>query len=327
MEGLAEILISPVNMIFDCAGMFLSSLSDGGVLSAAGSGVTIAFASGALSTAGVTDGVRAAVRRWHGGIDDRFGNIDNLVNLVTEHRTKWAIPPDLLSQLTGNRNGLQTLINKCRTTSGSSADRAQRNSLLKSTTDLCLLRVKTWAYGAFSAGVMTADDIHRIGFLLPGEYGGHHERTDATDITPEVKVKIVNEDFIHVVIDRSAGENAAQVKHGWPPGVRYALIVITADDGKTEICRRLITRLHNDIQMPAGSHGRQFIIKASFLKHIDDEPRFGNESTFSMPRTTEDLVAGLDRRHHVEAEMQRQEIERLRREVERLQAALDAKKN
>jgi hypothetical protein len=48
--------------------------------------------------------------------------------------------------------------------------------------------------------------------------------------------------------------------------------------------------------------GRQFIIKASFLKHVNDEPRFGNEPTFSMPLTTEDLAATLDRQHHEEYE-------------------------
>ncbi|MDR1223105.1 MAG: hypothetical protein LBL07_09570 [Tannerella sp.] len=42
------------------------------------------------------------------------------------------------------------------------------------------------------------------------------DRTEATDIVAEVKVKVVNEDFIRVVVDRSAGENAAQVAHGWP---------------------------------------------------------------------------------------------------------------
>jgi hypothetical protein len=93
--------------------------------------------------------------------------------------------------------------------------------------------------------------VHLLGFLLPGESGGHRDRTEATDVTAEVKVSVVNEDFIRVVIDQSAGENAAQVAHGWPPGVRNALIVITAADGKTEVYRQLTTRLHNDIQMPA----------------------------------------------------------------------------
>ncbi|MDR0610119.1 MAG: hypothetical protein LBG58_08420, partial [Planctomycetaceae bacterium] len=169
-------------------------------------------------------------------------------------------------------------------------------------------------------GNMTADDVHLLGFLLPGETGGRHNRTEATDITAEVKVKVINEDFIRVVIDQSAGENAGQVAHGWPPGVKNALIVITAADGKTEILRQWTTRLHNDIQMPDGSHGKQFIIKASFLKHIDDEPRFGNEPTFSMPLTTEDLAAALDRQHHEDFETQLQEIERQRQEIERLHA-------
>jgi hypothetical protein len=44
--------------------------------------------------------------------------------------------------------------------------------------------------------------------------------------------------------------------------------------------------------MPDDSHGKQFFIKASFLHHIDDAPRFIPQPTFSMPLTTEDLAAG-----------------------------------
>jgi hypothetical protein len=135
-------------------------------------------------------------------------------------------------------------------------------------------------------------------------------------IKAEVKVSIVNEDFIRVVIDQSAGENAAQVVHGWPPGVKNALIVITADDGKTEVYRQFTTRLHNDIRMPANSRGKLFIIKASFLKHIDDKPRFSNAPTFSMPLTTNDLAIILDRQVHEEYEVHVREIERQRQEVE-----------
>ncbi|MDR1896653.1 MAG: hypothetical protein LBR10_07685, partial [Prevotellaceae bacterium] len=271
------------------------------------------------------EGVLATVRRWHGSIDDQFANIDNLVNIIEAH-PEWVLPGTMLADLTANRNALQTLINKCRSTAGSAADRTLRNTLLKSTVGLCLLQVRVWAYGEFTAGAMTADDVHLLGFLLPGEVGGHHDRTEATDVTAEVKVSIVNEDFVRVVIDRSAGENAAQVTHGWPTGVKNALIVITAADGKTEVYRQLTTRLHNDIQMPDGSHGKQFIIKASFLKHISDEPRFGNEPTFSMPLTTADLAATLDRQHHEEFEAQIQEVERQRQEIERLHAELEAKK-
>jgi hypothetical protein len=44
--------------------------------------------------------------------------------------------------------------------------------------------------------------------------------------------------------------------------------------------------------MPPGSHGKQFVIRAAFLKHPDDVPYFGNSPTFSMPLTTGDLAAG-----------------------------------
>jgi hypothetical protein len=94
-----------------------------------------------------------------------------------------------------------------------------------------------------------------------------------------------------------------------------AVIVITAADGVTEVYRQMTDRLHNDIKMPAGSHGKQFIIKAAFLKHVNDEPKFGNEPTFSMPLTTEDLAAELDRQHHEEFEARMREVERQRIEI------------
>jgi hypothetical protein len=79
--------------------------------------------------------------------------------------------------------------------------------------------------------------------------------------------------------------------------VRNILIVITSSDGKTEVYRQVTSRLHNDIRMPNGSHGKQFIIKASFLKHVDDEPRFGNEPTFSMPLSTVSITKNLKRKY------------------------------
>ncbi|MDR1155668.1 MAG: hypothetical protein LBL04_13260, partial [Bacteroidales bacterium] len=190
MENLVGILINGVNPVFELSGSFLSSLLDGGLLPAVGSGVTMAFAAGAVPGGGsssITAGILASVHRWHGGIDDQFGNIDNAVILLTEHQTPWQVPSDLLTLLTGNRDDLQKLINKCRTTSASSSDRAQRNTLLKTTVGMCLFRVKIWAYGTYMSGVMTADDVHRLGFLLPGETGGHRDRTEAIDIKAESK--------------------------------------------------------------------------------------------------------------------------------------------
>jgi hypothetical protein len=324
MNKLIEILIPLVSTIFEQVSTFLSSLADAAALPAGAGSVTIAIAAGTLAY--IPEGVLSVIRRWHSNTDNQYSNIDNLVNLITANQPAWVIPADLLAQLTANRNRLQTLIGKCRSVSGSTADRAERNTLLKSTVKLCLVQVRIWAYGKYADGVLTADHVHQLGFRLPGEAGGYRKHTEAINVMPEVKVKVINEDFIRVVIDHSAGENAAQVKHGWPPGVRNALIVITAADGMTDVCHRFTTRLRNNIEVPKGSHGKQFIIKASFLRHISDEPLFGNEQTFSMPLSTEDLVIG-ERKYHEEFAAQARELERQRLEIERLQAELHSIKN
>ena len=309
MKRTFKVSIVSVALIVCSASVIFASEADAKGLYAVADSAALLYASVgglifalAFSLSAVPASVLAGIRKWHGSIDDQFDNINNLVNTIEAHSSTWTIPADLLAELTSNRDQLQLLINKCRSNSGSASDRTVRNSLLKSTASLCLTRVKSWSYGEYYAGVMTIDDVHLLGFLLPGETGGHHGRTDASDTLAEVKVKIISEDFIRVVIDQSVDENAARVRHGWPNGVSQALIVILSADGKTEILRRMTTRLHTDIQMPANSRGKLFIAKAAFLKHVDDEPKFGPEPTFSMPLTTEDLTSILDRQHHEEFE-------------------------
>jgi hypothetical protein len=137
-----------------------------------------------------------------------------------------------------------------------------------------------------------------------------------------VKVKIVNEDAITVIVDQSVGEDAARVVRGWPRGVKFALIVILAADGVSEIIRIMTTTIYNDIRMPSGSHGKQFLVKVSFLIHVDDEPLFGTEQIFAMPLTAQDLIAALDKQSYENFEARVQETEQHRLEIERLQAEL-----
>jgi hypothetical protein len=314
-------------MISGLASLFFALFPGMECIALAGGGLTLSLALSPIVVQGnITAGVMENVRRWHGSIDDQFANINNLVNNITEHKVAWTVPAAMLADLTYHRNELQKLINKCRTNDGSRTDRQLRSSMLKSTVGYCLRHVRMWAYGQYNDNVMTEDDVHLLGFLLPGEMGGHHGRTESTDVKSEVKVTVLNEDAIHVVIDQSAGENAARVAHGWPKGVRNALIVIYASDGVTEVVRQHTTRLHNDIRMPEGSRGKQFVIKASFLKHVDDAPLFGNEPTFSMPLNTADLLAILDRQHHEEFEEHVRETELHRQEIERLHAEIEAQK-
>jgi hypothetical protein len=257
---------------------------------------------------------------WRGGINGKFSCIDNVINLILKNQPAWTIPPELLEDLIDRRSRLQDLINKCNTTAASPDDRLLRDSLLRTTVEICRTKIKIWAYGLYAAGTMAAVDVHLLGFVLPGEMGGYRKRSEPTRILAETKVKAINGDFIHVIIDHSAGK--VHIAHGWPEGVKSAVIVILAADGKTETLRIHTTHMDNkDIKMPEGSRGKQFIIKSAFLKHIDDKPIFGNEQTFSMPLTTEDLVASYSSK---EREMQL-ENERQRLEIERLKAELNAK--
>jgi hypothetical protein len=255
-----------------------------------GGGLSVATTGGTPND-DIPDEVLAHIRAWRGSINKQFGNVDSLVNTFIEKETDWSVPQAMLKTLTDSRDGLAKLVARCQSNYGSAADRAERNSLLKATVKLCLTEVKTWAIAQFYAKVLTATDVHLLGFFLPGETGGQHKRKEPTKALAEVKVWVRNTEFIEVVIDQAANENSALVKSGWPRGVRQALIVILADDGVTEVYRKSTTRLHNEIKMPEGSKGKMFIIKAAFLRHIDDEPKFGAEPTFSMPLTTEDLAA------------------------------------
>ena len=80
MNSFLEISILLVSTIFDHVNLFLTSLSEAFFTSEAGSGVALALAVGAVAYSSISEGVLAGIRKWHGSIDDQFGNIDNLVN-------------------------------------------------------------------------------------------------------------------------------------------------------------------------------------------------------------------------------------------------------
>jgi hypothetical protein len=273
----------------------------------------------------ILDELLSDARKWHGSINEQFERVDNLLRVVALHKS-WPVPAELMAELIANRDRLQELILKCRSSAGAPVDRQERNSLLKLTVGLCLLQARSWAYEMYSLGTITADDVHVMGFLLPTEHGGHHDRVEPTAAKPVVKVAVIGADRIRVQLDKSAGENAALVKRGWPPVVKFAEISILADDGKTEIYRHTTTRLRNDIYLPDGSRGKQFLIKAAFLAHVDDRPDFEDGPTFSMPLKTEDLAAAIDQHHHEDYEEHMREVEHHRLDIERLQAELAALK-
>jgi hypothetical protein len=319
METITENLIQFIGLYFghsDVSLIFGAGLIENLVVTSA---LVATAVVGATLLTGLSDELLAGARRWHGSIDDQYANIENLITTILAHQTAWGNPPQF-DQLTDCHTQLTTLIPKCRTAAASSLDRNHRNILLKTAVGLCLTQVKLWAYGLYNENpqAFTLEDLHALGFLLPGETSGHRSRTEATDSLAEVKVTILSADMIRIVSDQAASEQAALTAHGWPKGVRLALIVIMDTVTGSEVYRQPVGRLHSEIQMPEGSHGRQFVIKAAFLKHPDDTPKFGPQPTFTMPYSTEDLIRTLDRQHHEEYEAHIREAERHRLELENL---------
>jgi hypothetical protein len=256
-----------------------------------------------------------------------MSNIDNLVYMVNKNQHKWQMPEDMISKLRSNHERLKNLFAISKTINASEASRAERNSLLNETVFMCRTEVKVWAYGKYAESVMTAEDVYSIGFILPGDIGGHRKRSAPTDAIANVKVIILSYNAIRVIIDNSTNKNAALVKKGWPPGVRLVQIVIHADDGKTEIMRLSTSRLNSTIRMPEGSNGKAFIISAAFLRHVEDKPNFGAAKTFSMPLTTVDIVADTyGKRLRENYDLKVKEVEELRLKVAQLESEIKVQK-
>jgi hypothetical protein len=295
---------------------WFAAASGGGALSAA------------VLAAGIDDlpeGIRSTILNWHGTYNQQHDNIRNVIKIIKLH-SGWPVPAEAYKELTDMEAELAPLMQVCGTTSASSVTRMKRRTLVKALVALCLSDMKTWALEMYRLKQMTADDVHELGFRLFGERGGSHARVMATNVTPAIKVRNISPEIVRVIIDKSAGENAAEVTRGWPEGVKYALIIIISVDDRKEIVRLISTRVYNDIKMPEGSRGKQFEVKASFLKHTDDEPRFGNAPVFSMPLSTDDLIARVDRHAHEDLEEKLQEVEQRRLELEQLLAEIEAAK-
>lgn len=256
------------------------------------------------------------VRRWHGDVYERFTNIDSLVNRISERRTEWTVPPDMLEEVTDCRNRLLELIGRCRCGDASRYDRRQCNLLLKSTVSLCMLQVRLWAYSGLTTGVLTRDDVHLLGFLLPDERVCSRE---TCKVKADVRVTVLDGETVCVEIVHADENNPALALHGWPGGVRSALIVIHTAVGDTEVFRQITTQLRNEIRMPK-SHGRQFVVKASFLRHVSDTPLFGNQLAFSIPLRTIAANDTSGQRRQNDFNMPWRNRERFRRDTDKMKA-------
>jgi hypothetical protein len=320
MNYLSMDLIPMVGTIADHVSPLLSSLFNDGHLLVAGSGTVLAMPFATPVVGNTAEVYINRLKMWHGSIADQMSNINMLYNtLSVDPKSSWDIPTGLVPELKSHITTLDALIKLCDTPDGTAKDRADRNTELATTVHLCITTIKYWAFHEYSLGHMTADDIHRMGFVLPGERSGHQSRAAATVAKAEVKAHPISADDVRVVVDQAAEENAGQVEHGWPHGIRLALIVILDKEGTTEIHREVTTRLHNIIRMPEGSRGQMFFVKAAFLKHPNDVPKFSYETSFTMPYLTDDIAKLIKQQQEADLEEHRLEVEKLEGRIKELE--------
>jgi hypothetical protein len=327
MNALFETIALVVNTLIEDASALFAFLQD--LIILAETGLSFAFAFVPLSTphGEIPKEVLAAARRWNGTITDRFNNIDMVTNLIKAHIDDWGSPDGLAALLSNSRNRLQVMIAQSDSSDGSGTSRMERNTLLLTTVALCVHDVKLWAYGQYRAGILSADDVHHLCFLLPGERGGHHKTAESTHILPEVKVKVVNGEKIRVVIDQAVNENSAKVVHGWPDGVKQAEIVIFSAEDRSEVLHKMTSHLYTDIELPKDSRGKQFLAAAAFLRHVSDSPSFGADVAFSIPLRTADLIKVTDQQHFDDYEERLRAIEQHRLELDELEEELNRNRN
>jgi hypothetical protein len=72
MNHLVEVLINPVNICFDHASMPISWLYGCRIIPPEGSGIMIALVLSTAIRGNIPETVLTHIRRWHGGISDRF---------------------------------------------------------------------------------------------------------------------------------------------------------------------------------------------------------------------------------------------------------------
>jgi hypothetical protein len=264
------------------------------VSSIAGKGRIVTICTiGSMENEALYEELRRVAKNWRGKQDARYTNIVNMYNTMKSMQPAWKIPEPVMSVLDEKVPELVKIVEICQGRNAGSLDRAARRGLTAELVNFSLGTVKNVAYGAYAVGDITLRDVHALGFMLAGESGGAHARSKPNKVQAEAKVEVIDYSSINLVVDKAAHENAGPVAKGWPKGARSVKVVIEDTDGK-EVLVAMSSQLHTRIRMPEGSRGKQFVLRAAFLRHLDDDPVYSGEVMFTMPLMIRDIRPGQE---------------------------------
>jgi hypothetical protein len=236
-----------------------------------------------------SEALHTVVKNWHGSLDAQFTNIENLYSGLQALQPTWGVPMQLMTVLADKVPLLEKAVMKCRERNAGPVDFDIRRSLTKELVDFSLDTARNIVFGAYGQKEITIHDVHRLGFMLMSESGGAHGRAIPNKVQAEAKVQVMDYSNINLVVDKASHEDAGPVTEGWPEGAKTVKVLISDIHGK-EVLQLMSAHLHTQIHLPDWVRGKQLVLRAAFLKHVDDEPVYSNEVTFTMPLMIRDIT-------------------------------------
>jgi hypothetical protein len=168
--------------------------------------------------------------------------------------------------------------------------RGYRKKKFKEMLMYVLGEVRAWAISATAVTKkMSLEDLNDLGFALPGQFGGHHDRKAPYDGIAEVNAKVDAMDSILITVDNAENKLGNRTKGSKPENIRIVLYTVADENGEPI---EHIINTHSQIQVKVDSkyRGHILFVRAAFLAHPNDLPNFNEPVIVSMPRDVQDNV-------------------------------------
>jgi hypothetical protein len=208
---------------------------------------------------------------WHGSIDQKLSNINNVYVTFLADATFWGIAPEIVTIVTNWNNLLATLVAKCKTTAASAHDRDIRDAKIAEAITYFTHTIYNLCQDLFLDGKMEIADLNNLGFLAKGQNGGHHDRLPIPTKKPSVKLEQTEADKVRVIFENSEGVNAKGKGPSWPDGVNGGMFRYKKRSESEDMWRYVhCTKIHTFIDMPAAWRGEEIHFQGAYYAHAND---------------------------------------------------------
>jgi hypothetical protein len=226
---------------------------------------------------------------WHKSITEKMHCLTNLDNKLTLDGEYWGMDPAVLTQNHALYVQIEPYYTLYLSGDARNSELVIFRRLLGEDVEYALDVVKPDAIGRCGVGAMDISDLNSLGFLMPNQGKGRHERSGENEIVPETNAKVTAIDTVMVTVDNALDKHGNRTKGSKPKGVKQILIVLQDEKG-VEIFNKMFTKTQVYIDIDQKYRGEIILVRAAFLKHVDDTPHFGEPVAVSMPKDIADIL-------------------------------------